>query len=205
MCDNGRNLNSEVLLEFYKIFGITISNSTVYNSTGNSLIELQFRRLQERTRTLGIEFNGQNVNAQLAIFAYKINLENRKERGNVSPFEIMFSRFSPWVMQMPDISQIREFSLEKGVRQLYKDSINIRERVFKSIQDKRDNIGDFEHKQENFLKGDKVRIRNFGKKGDKKKLFRPWEDNFWIVTRRVPFTNTVELKELVSDLSLIHI
>ena len=199
VCDNGRNLNSEILLEFYKIFGITISNSTVYNSTGNSLIELQFRRLQERTRTVGIEFNGQNVNAQLAIFAYKINLENRTERGNVSPFEIMFSRFSPWVMQMPDISQIREYSLEKGVRQLYKDSINIREKVFKSIQDKRDKIGDFEHKQENFLKGDKVRIRNFGKKGDKKKLFRPWEENFWVVTKRVPFTNTVELKELVSD------
>ena len=50
-----------------------------------------------------------------------------------------------------------------------------------------------------FLKGDKVRIRNFGKKGDRKKLFRPWEENFWIVTRRVPFTNTVELKEIVSD------
>ena len=199
VCDNGRNLNSETLLEFYKIFGITISNSTVYNSTGNSLIELQFRRLQERTRTLGLEFNSQNINAQLAIFAYKINLEIRTERGNVSPFEIMFSRFSPWVMQIPDISQIREFSLEKGVKQLYKDSVEIRDKVFKSIQDKRDKIGDFQEKQENFLKGDKVRIRNFGKKGDKKKLFRPWEENFWIVTKRIPFTNTVIIKEIVSD------
>ena len=199
VCDNGKNLNSENLMEFYKIFGITVSNSTVFNSTGNSLIELQFRRLQERTRVLGLDLGSHNLNAQLAIFAYKINLEKRSERGNVSPFEIMFSRFSPWVMQIPDISQVREFSLEKGLKQLYKDSVEIREKVFQSIQTKREQLGEFNAKQDNFLKGDRVRIRNFGKKGDKKKLFRPWEENIWIVTKRVPFTNTVELKEIVSD------
>ena len=199
VCDNGRNLNSEMLIEFYKIFGITVSNSSVSNSTGNSLIELQFRRLQERTKVLGLDLETQNLNAQLAIFAYKINLEKRSERGNVSAFEIMFSRFSPWIMQIPDISQIREFSLEKGLRQLYKDSVEIREKVFESIQNKRDKIGDVIVRQENFLKGDRVRIRNFGKKGDKKKLFRPWEENIWEITRRIPFTNTVELKEMVSD------
>ena len=197
--DNARNLNSEILIEFYKIFGITVSNSTVYNSTGNSLIELQFRKLQSRTRTLGIDTSRDNLNAQLAVIGYKINLEKRSDRGDVSPFEIMFTRFSPWIAQIPDISQIREYSLDNGLRQLYRDSLEIRDKVFKAISQKRDKLGETEIRQENFLKGDRVRIRNFGKKGDVKKLYHPWSENEWVVLRRVPFTNTCELKEIVSD------
>ena len=199
--DNAANLNSSVMDQFFDTFGIIKSNSSVMRSQANSLAENGFSRLQRETRKFGLDTSDfQYLNLQLCVIAYKLNLQRSPGRRNVSAFEGMFSRYSPWVAALPDLSQIRKFSLEHNLKQFYEHTLEIRDEMHRIIHEKRNKALGVNKYSGLFKAGDCVRVKNVPLKGVRKKLHRPWSEVVFEVIKIVPFTNTMILREVVSDI-----
>ena len=200
LSDNAMNLNSVELKEFYSLFGIQLSNSSVLNSTGNFLAEYSIKRFSDQSKIYGLELGDLDyLNLQLSVIAYKLNLQKREGREHITAFEAMFSRYNPWIFQLPDLSATRAFTLKKGLKFLYEETLRIRNQIEAMIHRKRDKLGEIKPISHDFKVGQKVRIRNLPGKGYRKKLFRPWTDNIWKVIEKIPFTNCVLVKEIVVD------
>ena len=199
--DNAANLNSSVMDQFFDTFGILKSNSSVMRSQANSLAENGFSRIQRETRKFGLDTsNLRYLNLQLCVISYKLNLQRSPGRRNISAFEGMFSRYSPWVGALPDLSQIRKYSLENNLKNFYDSTLEIREQMMEIIKTKRNKALGVNKYSGLFKVGDYVRIKNVPLKGIRKKLHRPWTDVVFEVIKIVPFTNTMILRELVSDI-----
>ena len=199
--DNAANLNSSVMDQFFDTFGIVKSNSSVMRSQANSLAENGFSRIQRETRKFGLDTsNLRHLNLQLCVIAYKLNLQRSPGRRNISAFEGMFSRYSPWVGALPDLSQIRKYSLENNLKNFYDSTLEIRDQMIEIIKTKRNKALGINKYSGLFKAGDYVRIKNVPLKGVRKKLHRPWSDVIFEVIKIVPFTNTMILREIVDDI-----
>ena len=196
--DNGANLNSAVMTEFYKNLGIYVSNSTPMNSRANSLCEGVIGILQRRLRCFGIE-NG-SLYLNLYLITHKVNLEIPKGR-RYSPFHIMFTRESSWVLQTPDLSRIKYDAQQKSLKQLFDSAKSIQEEMLKQAEARRQKLkGEVAESQPLKLKKhDLVRIKKMSTKDTVKKAFRPFSETIWEVREVNRFTNTVLLKEIVED------
>ena len=196
--DNGANLNSALMTEFYKNLGIYVSNSTPMNSRANSLCEGVIGTLQRRLRCFGIE-NG-SLYLNLYLITHKVNLEIPKGR-RYSPFHVMFTRESSWVLQTPDLSRIKYDAQQKSLRQLFDSAKSIQEEMLRQAEARRKKIkADVETNQPIRLKKhDLVRIKKMATKDTVKKAFRPFSETIWEVREANRFTNTVVLKEIVED------
>ena len=199
--DNAANLNSSVMDQFFDTFGIVKSNSSVMRSQANSLAENGFSRIQRETRKFGLDTsNLRYLNLQLCVIAYKLNLQRSPGRRNISAFEGMFSRYSPWVGALPDLTQIRKYSLENNLKNFYDSTLEIRDQMIEIIKTKRNKALGINKYSGLFKAGDYVRIKNVPLKGVRKKLHRPWSDVIFEVIKIVPFTNTMILREIVDDI-----
>lgn len=190
--DNGANLNSAVMIQFYDSLGIIVSNSSVSNSRGNSLAELSIKRIQNKTRIFGTD-NG-NMSLNLYLIVHKLNLEKRPNRRH-SAFEIMFARTSSWVLQLPELSKAKYYAQEKSLKMMFDTAEEIRKDMLELMEKRRRNIT--EPKMSPKLeKGDIVRIKKFVQ-DEIKKAYRPFTDSTWEVVSASRFTNTCILKERV--------
>lgn len=192
--DNGANLNSAVMNQFYADLGIYISNSSVNNSRGNSLVELNNRLIQTEMRILGSD-NG-HMSLNLYLIVHKINLRKQPGRRH-SAFETMFARKGSWVLQLPEIGQTRKFAQDKTLKSFYETATEIRKDLLKLIEKRRQNI------QQNLPvaklnKHDHVRIKKFISDGNKKS-FRPFSEAVWEILSVNPHTNTCVLREQAED------
>ena len=191
--DNAINLNSEIMTQFYDTFNIQISNSSPYHSPANARAESCIRLIQDRTRIWGLDIKNLSLNMQ--IICHRLNLE---KRGAWSPFEKLFARSTSWALMLPDLSKTKIKTLDKPLKLLFDSAEKIRADIFDIIQKRRNKI-----KNEvlttgvKLKKGDTVRVKDFMKKGNLKKLFQPFMKSKWVVVGVRPFTNTVLLKEIV--------
>ena len=192
--DNGANLNSSIMEQFYKDLGITVSRSTVNNSRSNSRAERALLEIQSRTRTLGTD-NG-HLNLNLYLITHKINLEKSKGQ-KFSPFEVMFNRTSSWILQLPELSKARRFAQDQNLKTLFEMSEEIRIEMEKMMEGKRRKVMEEVKRRPKLKKGDHVRIRKFIQ-NDNKKAFRPFSETVWEVMSINAFTNTCFLRELTS-------
>ena len=189
--DNGGNLNSAVMMQFYDNLGIYVSRSSVNNSRGNNRSEAAVGRLSSRLRIFGSD-NG-NLQLNLYIIAHKLNLEKRPGKRHTA-FEIMFARKGSWVLQLPELSQARYYAQDKSLKMLFDSANEIRDEMMKVIEKRRENIQKVPEIN-NISKGDRVRIRKFAVDAIKKE-FRPFSETTWEVVSVNRFTNTCLLKEI---------
>ena len=194
--DNGANLNSAVMTEFYNNLGIYVSNSTPMNSRANSLCEGIIGVLQKRLRCFGVE-NG-SLYLNLYLITHKVNLEVPTGR-RYSPFHIMFTRESSWVLQTPDLSRIKYEAQNKSLKQLFDSAKSIQEEMLKQAEARRKKLKDdiVASQPLKLNKNDFVRIKKMSTKDTVKKAFRPFSETIWVVKEVNRFTNTVVLKEIV--------
>lgn len=192
--DNAANLNSAVMKQFYDDLGIHVSNSSPFNSRGNSLAELSVLRVSKGMRTFGSE-NG-NIHLNLYLLIHKLNLEKRPNRRN-SAFEIMFARRSSWVLQLPDLSKARYYAQEKSLRMLYDAANEIRNEQLRIIEKRRNSLSK-EIQPARVKKGDHVRLKKFLMDVNKKS-FRPFTENIWEILAVNSFTNTCIVREIVES------
>ena len=190
--DNAANLNSAVMMQFYNDLGIHVSNSSAFNSRGNSLAELSVLRVSKGMRTYGAE--NENIHLNLYLLIHKLNLERRPNRRN-SAFEIMFARHSSWIFQLPDLSKIRYYAQEKSLKMLYDTANEIRNEQLKIIEKRRNNLTK-ENYSSKVKKGEHVRLKKF-MMNTNKKSFRPFTENVWEVISVNSFTNTCIVREIV--------
>lgn len=192
--DNGSNLNSEVMKQFYENLGIYVSNSTAYNSRANTKSEFGINRLSSRLRIFGAD-NG-NLSLNLYIITHKLNLEKRAGRRH-SAFEIMFARGSSWVAQLPELSRASYYAQDKSLKMLFDSANEIRKEILEAMEKRRKNLN-MEQEQPKLLKDDYVRIKKM-KVDTIKKEFRPFTDTTWKVVSVNRFTNTCILKEITEQ------
>ena len=196
--DNGANLNSAVMTEFYNNLGIYVSNSTPMNSRANSLCEGIIGVLQKRLRCFGVE-NG-SLYLNLYLITHKVNLEIPAGR-RYSPFHIMFTRESSWVLQTPELSRIKYDAQNKSLKKLFDTAKSIQEEMLKQAEARRkklkDDVG--ASKPLKLSRNDLVRIKKMSTKDTVKKAFRPFSETIWVVKEVNRFTNTVILKEIVEE------
>ena len=190
--DNGANLNSSIMNQFYKDLGITVSRTTVNNSRANSIAERAILKIQSKTRQFGTQ-NG-HLHLNLYLITHKINLEKPKNQ-KFSPFEIMFHRTSSWILQIPELSKARRFAQDEDLKKFYDLSEEIRKEMEKMIERKRQNVLKENKKKPVLKKSDHVRIKKFIM-NDNKKSFRPFSETIWEVMSINPHTNTCFLREL---------
>ena len=189
--DNGSNLNSAIMNQFYENLGIYVSNSTAFNSRANTKSEYGINRLSSRLRIFGTE-NG-NMQLNLYIITHKLNLEKRPGRRH-SAFEIMFARGSSWIMQLPDLSRASYHAQEKSLKTLFDSANEIWNEILEIMEKRRKNLTT-EPVQAKLEKGDHVRIKKI-KMDTIKKEFRPFTDAVWEVKSANRFTNTCIVKEI---------
>ena len=192
--DNGANLNSAVMKQFYADLGIYLSNSSVNNSRGNSLVEMNNRLIQTEMRILGSD-NG-HMNLNLYLIVHKINLRKQPGRRH-SAFEVMFARKGSWVLQIPEIGQARKFAQDKTLKSFYETATEIRENMLKLMEKRRENIQK-DIPMAKLNKHDHVRIKKFISDGNKKS-FRPFSEAVWEILSVNPHTNTCVLRELTQE------
>ena len=192
--DNGANLNSELMNQFYKDLGITISRTSVNNSRGNRA-ERQILQLQAGTRKFGTD-NG-HLHLNLYLVTHKVNLEKPKNK-KFSPFEIMFNRSSSWTLQLPELSKSRRFAQDANLKNFYELTEEIRDEMTKIMESKRQTALKLEKKKPVLKKNDRVRIKKFIT-NDNKKAFRPFSETIWRVTSVNPHTHTCFLQEEAAD------
>lgn len=188
--DNGGNLNSAVMVQFYENLGIYVSRSSVNNSRGNNRSEAAIGRLSSKLRIFGAD-NG-NLQLNLYIITLKLNLEKRPGKRHTA-FEIMFARKGSWVLQLPELSRAKYYAQDQSLKMLFDSANEIREDMMKVIEKRRDNIQKVPIIN-NIAKGDQVRIRKFAVDAIKKE-FRPFSETTWEVVEVNRFTNTCLLKE----------
>ena len=188
--DNGGNLNSAIMVQFYENLGIYVSRSSVNNSRGNNRSEAAIGRLSSKLRIFGAD-NG-NLQLNLYIITLKLNLEKRPGKRHTA-FEIMFARKGSWVLQLPELSQAKYYAQDQSLRMLFDSANEIREEMLKIIEKRRENIQKVPIVN-NISKGDYVRIRKFAVDAIKKE-FRPFSETTWEVVSVNRFTNTCLLKE----------
>ena len=192
--DNAANLNSAVMQQFYNDLGIHVSNSSPFNSRGNSLAELSVLRVSKGMKTFGAE-NG-NIHLNLYLLIHKLNLEKRPNRRN-SAFEIMFARRSSWILQLPDLSKVRYYAQEKSLKMLYDTANEIRNQQLKIIESRRNHLSK-KSRTAHLKKGEHVRLKNFVMNTNKKS-FRPFSENVWEILAVNTFTNTCIVREIVES------
>lgn len=192
--DNGSNLNSAVMIQFYENLGIYVSNSTAYNSRANTKSEYGINRLSSRLRIFGTE-NG-NMQLNLYIITHKLNLEKRPERRH-SAFEIMFARGNSWIMQLPELSRASYHAQEKNLKALFDSANEIRNEILGIMERRRKNLT-AEPVQSKLKTGDYVRIKKM-KVDTIKKGFRPFSETIWEVKSVNRFTNTCIVKEITEQ------
>ena len=192
--DNAANLNSAVMMQFYNDLGIHVSNSSPFNSRGNSLAELSVLRVSKGMRTFGSE--NDNIHLNLYLLIHKLNLEKRPNRRN-SAFEIMFARRSSWILQLPELSKTRYYAQEKSLRMLYDTANEIRAEQLRLIEKRRNNLSK-QNQSTTVKKGERVRIKKFIMDANKKS-FRPFTENIWEVLSANSFTNTCIVREIVES------
>ena len=193
--DNGSNLNSAMMKQFFDDLGITVSRTTVNNHMGNSIAEASVLKIQRRTRQLGTD-NG-HMHLNLYLITHKINLE-RTRGSKFSPFEIMFKRTSSWCLQLPDLTKTRRFAQDNDLKNIYDLTKEIQEDMTKMIESKRSVVLKMAKKKPALKKNDHVRIKKFIT-DDNKKSFRPFSETVWRVTSVNPFTNTCLLQEITTE------
>ena len=189
--DNGSNLNSAIMKQFYDNLGIYVSNSTAFNSRANTKSEYAINRISSRLRIFGTD-NG-NLSLNLYIVTHKLNLEKRPERRH-SAFEIMFARGSSWVAQLPELSRASYYAQDKSLKMLFDSAYEIRKEILEIMEKRRKNLNT-EQEQSKLVKDDYVRIKKM-KMDTIKKEFRPFTDTTWKVVSTNRFTNTCILKEM---------
>ena len=192
--DNGANLNSSIMNQFYKDLGIILSRTTVNNSRANSIAERAILKIQSKTRQFGTE-NG-HLHLNLYLITHKINLEKPKNQ-KFTPFEIMFNRTSSWILQIPELSKARKFAQDEELKKFYDLSEEIREDMEKLVERKRQNVLKETKKKPVLKKSDHVRIKKFIMKNNKKS-FRPFSETIWEVMSVNPHTNTCFLREVTN-------
>lgn len=191
--DNAINLNSEIMTQFYETFNIQISNSSPYHSPANARAESCIRQIQDRTRIWGLDMKNLSLNMQ--IICHRLNLE---KRGAWSPFEKLFARSTSWALMLPDLSNTKMKTLDKPLKLLFDSAEKIRADLYDVINKRRNKIkNEILDKGVKLKKGDTVRVKDFMRKGNLKKLFQPFMKSKWLVVGVRPFTNTVLLKEIV--------
>ena len=189
--DNGANLNSSVMTQFYDDLGITVSRTTVSNSRANSRAERQILELQMRTRQLGTE-NG-HLHLNLYLITHKTNLTKPKKQ-KYSPFEIMFNRTSSWTLQLPELSKARRFAQDNDLRNMYNMTEEIQKEMNQMVERKRQAALKKGKRKQALKKDDWVRIKKFIADGNKK-AFRPFSETVWKILSVNPYTNTCFLQE----------
>ena len=169
LMDNGKNLNSDSLLNLYNCLGIIVSNSSPYGSRGNTLCERAILSLQNRLRSQH-DF-APSLETQIYIELFKLNCT--KQRGSaLNPFQRMFGRSSAWALHNPFLrlaqNKLDSLKINKDF-----DLIETYQSIQKQILDERDKRRkDFVKQKFKFKTGDTVRLKNW--KVENKKLFNPY-------------------------------
>ena len=194
VCDNGANLNSKVMIEFYDSLGIRVSNSSVANSRGNALAEFQVNRLQQKSRIFLDDLSDIGIFLQVASFL--VNNEPRKDRRGLSNFEIMFGRMRAWPLQLPTLSQAKRQRIDNKLGKFIDHANSVREELINVLEEKRVQLSARTEAQKPSLKvGDHVRCKRWQMVGQLKKLFRPFTSEVFVVKSFNRHTGVAELQQ----------
>ena len=113
--DQGRNLESRILADLCKAFGIKKSHTTPYHPMGDGLVERMNRSLLTLIRSQMERDNQWEEHLQLLLFIYRTS---KHASTGLSPYEILFGSNPPsqWLPNLQDTVLIDQFDYCENLR-----------------------------------------------------------------------------------------
>ena len=124
----------------------------------------------------------------------------KKQGFEASPFEITYGRTNRVAQQLPEWSTETIKSLPDRMRQLYHTLDKIRKAIWikqlNHLKDIQNHVQDPKH---NFKKGQIIKIKNFQRPGEFKKLFKPYSTYNYRILQVLEFANSLLVERIQND------